>query len=139
MNGKRLNSPNDVAVHPDGGIWFTDPGYGIRGNYEGFKGEQETKEAVYRVDGKTGQMDKVTDEVNEPNGLCFSPDYKKLYIADTGTGRDIRRVRRRRPDAANLQTRFIRSTRELNARRSPTASAATWTATSGPARGRACR
>jgi len=85
FQGKRLNSPNDVVVHPDGGIWFTDPMYGIRGNYEGARAEQETKEAVYRVDGKTGQIDKVTDEVGQPNGLCFSPDYKRLYVADTGT------------------------------------------------------
>jgi gluconolactonase len=90
FQGKRLNSPNDIAVHPDGGIWFTDPIYGIRGYYEGFKGASETKEAVYRVDGKTGQIDKMTDEPNEPNGICFSPDYKKVYICDTGTGREIR-------------------------------------------------
>jgi len=90
FQGKRLNSPNDVVVHPDGGIWFTDPIYGIRGNYEGFKGEQETKEAVYRVDPKTAQIDKVTDDVGEPNGICFSPDYKKLYVADTGMPRDIK-------------------------------------------------
>jgi gluconolactonase len=88
--GKRLSSPNDIVVHPDGGIWFTDPTYGIRGNYEGFKGEQELKEAVYRVDGKTGQIDKVTDEAGGPNGICFSPDYKKLYVADTGAPRDIK-------------------------------------------------
>jgi len=88
--GKRLNSPNDIVVHPDGGIWFTDPIYGIRGYYEGFKGDSETKEAVYRVDGKTLQIEKVTDEPNEPNGICFSPDYKKVYIADTGTGREVR-------------------------------------------------
>ena len=61
FKGKPLNAPNDIVVHPDGGIWFTDPTYGIRGNYEGFKSEQETKEAVYRVDGKTLQIDKVTD------------------------------------------------------------------------------
>src|SRR5271163_1374674 len=90
FQGKRLNSPNDIAVHPDGGIWFTDPIYGIRGYYEGFKGESETNEAVYRVDGKTGQMEKVTDGLNEPNGICFSPDYKKVYICDTGTGREVR-------------------------------------------------
>ena len=89
FQGKRLNSPNDIVVHPDGGIWFTDPIYGIRGNYEGFKDESETKEAVYRVDGKTGQMEKVTDQPGQPNGLCFSPDYKKLYIADTGAPRDV--------------------------------------------------
>jgi gluconolactonase len=90
FQGKRLNSPNDIAVHPDGGIWFTDPIYGIRGYYEGFKGESEIKEAVYRADGKTGQMEKLTDELNEPNGICFSPDYKKVYICDTGTGREVR-------------------------------------------------
>src|SRR5436190_11493500 len=90
FEGKRLNSPNDIAVHPDGGIWFTDPTYGIRGTYEGFKGEQETKEAVYRVDPKSGQIDKITDDVGGPNGLCFSPDYKKLYVADTGMPRDIK-------------------------------------------------
>ena len=90
FQGKRLNSPNDIAVHPDGSIWFTDPIYGIRGYYEGFKGESETKEAVYRVDAKTGQIDKVTDDLNQPNGICFSPDYKKVYICDTGTGREVR-------------------------------------------------
>lgn len=90
FQNKRLNSPNDVVVHPDGGIWFTDPIYGIRGNYEGFKAESELKEAVYRVDPKTGRIDNVTDEPVQPNGLCFSPDYRKLYIADTGAPRDIR-------------------------------------------------
>ena len=88
FQGKRLNSPNDIVVHPDGGIWFTDPIYGIRGNYEGYKSDQETKEAVYRVDSKTGQIDKVTDEAGEPNGICFSHDYKKIYVADTGTPRE---------------------------------------------------
>jgi gluconolactonase len=85
FEGKRLNSPNDIVVHPDGGIWFTDPPYGINGYYEGFKGDKEIKEAVYRVDGKTGQIAKAIDDVTGPNGICFSPDYKKVYIADTGT------------------------------------------------------
>lgn len=89
-DGKRLNSPNDVVVHPDGGIWFTDPVYGIRGNYEGFKAEQELPPAVYRVDPATSRIDKVTDEVGQPNGLCFSPDYRRLYLADTGMPRDIK-------------------------------------------------
>ena len=88
--GRRLNSPNDVIVHPDGSIWFTDPIYGIRGNYEGFKAESETKPAVYRVDPKSGGIDLITDEMTGPNGLCFSPDHRTLYVADTGTGREIR-------------------------------------------------
>jgi len=83
-NGKPLNAPNDVVVHPDGGIWFTDPGYGAMGNYEGAKRELQIKEAVYRIDPKTGKMDLVTDALAKPNGLCFSPDYRKLYVTDTG-------------------------------------------------------
>jgi gluconolactonase len=90
FQGKRLNSPNDVVVHPDGSIWFTDPDYGIRNDYEGVKAERELDMAVYRVDGSTGRIDKVTDEVGGPNGLCFSPDYRRLYVADTGMPRDIK-------------------------------------------------
>lgn len=86
FDGNRLNSPNDAVVHPDGSVWFTDPIYGIRGNYEGFVAESETKEAVYRVDGASGRIEMVTDEVVQPNGLCFSPDYSLLYVADTGSG-----------------------------------------------------
>src|ERR1700674_5052294 len=82
--GKPLNAPNDIIVHPDGGIWFTDPGYGILMNYEGHKAEMEIKEAVYRIDPKTLKMEKVLDDMFKPNGLCFSPDYKKLYVCDTG-------------------------------------------------------
>ena len=71
FDGKRLNSPNDVVVHPDGGIWFTDPFYGIRGNYEGFKAKQESKESVYRVDGKSGQIAKVTAKSDNRMASAF--------------------------------------------------------------------
>lgn len=84
FNGKKFNAPNDIIVHPEGDIWFTDPGYGATSTYEGGRFPMELKEAVYRVDGKTGQIDLVTDEPAKPNGLCFSPDYKKLYVCDTG-------------------------------------------------------
>ena len=90
FEGKRFNSPNDIVVHPDGGIWFTDPTYGIQGNYEAFKAQSEMKQAVYRVDPQTKQIDKVNDDEDQPNGLCFSPDYKKLYICDTGTPANMR-------------------------------------------------
>ncbi len=83
-NGKKLNSPNDIVVHPDGGIWFTDPIYGISGYYEGHIAESQLKEAVYRIDPKNSSIKMVSDEANEPNGICFSPDYKKLYVSDTG-------------------------------------------------------
>jgi gluconolactonase len=84
FNNKKLNAPNDIVVHPDGGIWFTDPGYGALMDYEGHKGELEIKEAVYRIDAKSGKLDKVLDDMFKPNGICFSPDYKKLYVVDTG-------------------------------------------------------
>ncbi len=90
FDNKELNAPNDAVVHPDdGAIWFTDPGYGSLMNYEGHKADTGTpqpfqKEAVYRIDAQTGAIAKVTDEIFKPNGLCFSPDYKMLYVADTG-------------------------------------------------------
>lgn len=85
FQGKPFNAPNDVVVHPNGGIWFTDPGYGTMGNYEGNKGELLIKEAIYRLDAKTAKLELVSDELAKPNGICFSPDYKKIYVSDTGS------------------------------------------------------
>jgi gluconolactonase len=84
FEGKRLNSPNDVVVKSDGSVWFTDPPFGILSDYEGHKSESELgKNHVFRVDGKTGAIASVADDFVRPNGLAFSVDEKKLYIADS--------------------------------------------------------
>ena len=79
-NGRKLNSPNDVVVAQDGSIWFTDPVFGILGYYEGHRDESENTPAVYRLDGKTGQLGMMVDDIPGPNGLAFSPDEKTLYV-----------------------------------------------------------
>jgi len=84
FQGKRLNAPNDLAVHSDGAIWFTDPGYGIMSNYEGHKAPFELPANVYRLDPNSREATVVVSELDMPNGICFSPDEKKLYIVDTG-------------------------------------------------------
>src|SRR2546428_12328566 len=110
-NGKKLNSPNDVVAHPDGSYWFTDPPYGGQlyegepdvaggpsnsagklnpriGQPAGFvPGKRELPSNCYRIH-PSGRIDLVVTEeqVPDPNGLCFSPDYKKLYVASTGKG-----------------------------------------------------
>ena len=85
IQGKKLNAPNDIVVHSDGAIWFSDPGYGIMSNYEGHKAAFELPANVYRLDPKTRDATVVASDLDKPNGLCFSPDEKKLYIVDTGT------------------------------------------------------
>ncbi|MBV9111699.1 MAG: SMP-30/gluconolactonase/LRE family protein, partial [Hyphomicrobiales bacterium] len=81
--GKKLNSPNDVVVKSDGSIWFTDPMFGILGNYEGNEAPSEIHPNVYRVDGKTGEASLMADDMNAPNGICFSPDESRVYIVDS--------------------------------------------------------
>jgi gluconolactonase len=82
--GKRLNAPNDVVVKSDGSIWFTDPLYGLSGDYEGERQISEQPAAVYRFDPASGEISKVADDFAGPNGLAFSPDERLLYIAETG-------------------------------------------------------
>jgi gluconolactonase len=83
-DGKRLNSPHDVVVRADDTIWFTDPIYGIFSHYEGNKGDSEFAGAwyVFRLDPATGDLRIVADDFCRPNGLAFSPDARRLYIAD---------------------------------------------------------
>ena len=82
-NGKPLNSPNDVVVKSDGSIWFTDPHYGIMTDYEGFKAPEELPCSVYRI-APDGTVEAVITDMACPNGLAFSPDESRLYVADTG-------------------------------------------------------
>ena len=90
-DGRRLNSPNDVVVKSDGSIWFTDPPFGILGNYEGHRAEPELPEAVYRIDGESGALTMLADDVAGPNGLCFSPDERRLYVVES-RGEPHRRI-----------------------------------------------
>ena len=84
FDGRRLNAPNDVVVTRDGAVWFTDPGYGIDGPYEGHAAEAELPRNVYRLDPGTGQARVVADDFVRPNGLAFNPDETRLYIVDSG-------------------------------------------------------
>jgi len=88
FEGKRLNSPNDVVVKSDGTVWFTDPPYGILSDYEGHKANPEYGGCyVFRRD-PDGSLNVASDDFVKPNGLCFSPDESRLYIADTGASHD---------------------------------------------------
>jgi gluconolactonase len=83
-DGKPLNAPNDIVCKSDGSIWFTDPPFGILGNYEGHVAKAELPTNIYRVDGQTGALTVATGDVDRPNGLCFSPDESKLYVIVAG-------------------------------------------------------
>jgi gluconolactonase len=82
--GCRLNAPNDVVVRADGTIWFSDPPYGINTDYEGGKQPAELPPSVYRLDPRDGSLSVVADDFQGPNGLCFSPDERRLYVCETG-------------------------------------------------------
>ncbi|MEO8058918.1 MAG: SMP-30/gluconolactonase/LRE family protein [Burkholderiales bacterium] len=85
IDGKRLNSPNDVVVKSDGSIWFSDPSYGIDSDYEGDAATSEIgARHVYRFDPANGTVRAVATDFVQPNGLAFSPDESLLYIVDTG-------------------------------------------------------
>jgi gluconolactonase len=86
FDGRKFNSPNDVVVKSDGTVWFTDPPYGLP---QGATKEQDGN-YVYRFDPSTTTTTIVAKEFDMPNGLCFSPDEKKLYVADSGKPRHLR-------------------------------------------------
>ncbi|MEO6245393.1 MAG: SMP-30/gluconolactonase/LRE family protein [Opitutaceae bacterium] len=92
FEGRKLNSPNDVVVRSDGTVWFTDPEYGLKTNPTTKQKEdkQQPGNYVFRHDPKTGKTTVVAKDFVQPNGLAFSPDEKKLYIADSGAPRHIR-------------------------------------------------
>jgi gluconolactonase len=82
FNGKRLNAPNDIVVKSDDSIWFTDPLFGINGEWEGTKEKPEQESTnVYRI-AKDGKISAAITDLFNPNGLAFSPDEKKLYVVE---------------------------------------------------------
>ncbi len=83
-DGRPLNSPNDVVVSRDGSVWFTDPAFGIAGDYEGHRATPELPTHVYRVDGTTGELSVAAAGLRSPNGLAFSPDESRLYVVESG-------------------------------------------------------
>ncbi len=83
--GKKLNSPNDLAIRSDGSIWFTDPTYGLGNSKQEVDGQN-----VYRLDPKSGAVTMVYAGFDMPNGIAFSPDEKRVYISDTGKVGKIR-------------------------------------------------
>lgn len=105
--GKPLNSPNDVIVARDGGIWFTDPHYGIMTDYEGIRAPQDLPCTVYRID-PSGALEPMLTDMACPNGLAFSPDETRLYVADTG--------RMYSDDPQHIRVYDMQGTRPVNGR-----------------------
>lgn len=87
--GKRLNSPNDAVVRSDGSVWFTDPTYGILSDLEGYRADPEQPGShVWRIPPMGGEAHAVITDFTQPNGLCFSPDERLLYVAESGSSHD---------------------------------------------------
>lgn len=83
-HGRKLNAPNDIAVKSDGTIWFSDPLYGLQSDFEGGRRDSEQRPALYRLDPADGSLQVMANDFGGPNGLAFSPDEKRLYVAETG-------------------------------------------------------
>jgi gluconolactonase len=82
-----FNSPNDVVVKSDGTIWFTDPSYGW---LQGFRPRPLLPDAAHRFDPRTGVVTTLADSFDKPNGLCFSPGERTLYVTDNGEPHDLK-------------------------------------------------
>ena len=132
FDGKRLNSPNDVVVKSDGSIWFTDPPFGILGNYEGEQAPPELPTNVYRVDGRTGAATVVTGDINGPERpVLLARREPSSTSSSRAPGRALISVFDVVEDGAKLANRRVFVNAGRRARR--TASAATSRATSGAA------
>lgn len=83
-DGLRLNAPNDVVVKRDGTLWFSDPLYGLMNDYEGGRQVSEQPPAVYRLDPPSGDLLRMASDFDGPNGLAFSPNERRLYVAESG-------------------------------------------------------
>jgi len=83
--GRRLNSPNDLALRSDGTIWFTDPSYGL-----GARPRELAGDYVFRLDPQSGELAVVADDFERPNGICFAPDESVLYVSDSGAPCHVR-------------------------------------------------
>ena len=84
-HGKSLNSPNDCVLATDGALWFTDPDYGLAG-----RASEQPCHGVYRLAAGAAEPELMLNDCAQPNGLCFSPDGKTLYLADSGKPHHVR-------------------------------------------------